>query len=91
MTSALGEIRVELFSLKHFLIKQKGMTFDHDFCYSFSFYSSLFLGGKRKEEKNNRSRGQKSYLSARSHFLLLVNILKYGSIGIAPTFLRLYS
>ena len=35
------------------LIKQKGMTFDHEFCYSFSFSSSLFfLGGKRKGEKN---------------------------------------
>ena len=27
---------------------------------------SLFLGGKRKREKNNQSRGQKSYLSSRS-------------------------
>ena len=30
------------------LIEQKGMTFYHDFCYSFTFSSSLFLGGKRK-------------------------------------------
>ena len=39
-------------------IEQKGMTFDHDFCYSFYFSSSLFLGGKRKGEINNQSRGQ---------------------------------
>ena len=27
--------------------EQKGMTFDHDFCFSFSFCSSLFYLGKR--------------------------------------------
>ena len=48
-------------------IEQKGMTFDHDFWYSFSFSSSLFfLGGKIKGEKNDQSRGQKSCLSAGS-------------------------
>ena len=30
------------------LIEQKGMTFDHDFCYSFSFSSSPFFRGKNK-------------------------------------------
>ena len=45
--------------------EQKGRTFDHDFCYSFSFSSSLFLGGKRKVEENNLSQGQKACLSAR--------------------------
>ena len=30
------------------------------------FFFSLFLGGKRKGEKNNQNRGQKSCLSARS-------------------------
>ena len=48
-------------------IEQKGMTFDHDFCYSFSFSSSLlFLGGKRKGGKNNQGRDQKACLSAGS-------------------------
>ena len=51
-------------------IKQKGITFDHDFCYSFSFFSSLFFsGGMRKEEKNNQSRGQNACLSARSKLI----------------------
>ena len=31
-------------------IEQKGMTFDHDFGYSFPFFSSLL---KKKEEKEN--------------------------------------
>ena len=48
-------------------IEQKGMSFDHNFCYFILHFSSLFfLGGKRKGEKNNQSRGQKSSLSARS-------------------------
>ena len=48
------------------LIKRKAMTFDHDFCFLFSFSSSLFfLGRNRKGEENNQSRGQKSYFSAR--------------------------
>ena len=48
-------------------IEQKVMTFDHDFCYLFSFSSSLFiLGGRRKGEENNQSRNQKSCHSARS-------------------------
>ena len=48
------------------MIEQKGMTFDHHFCDSFSFSSHLFLGGKRKGEDNNQSRGQKSCLSSLS-------------------------
>ena len=49
------------------MIELKGMTFDHDIFYSFSFSSSLFLlGGKGKGEENNQSVGQKSCLSARS-------------------------
>ena len=47
-------------------VQQKGMTSDLDFYYSFSFSSSIFLGGKRKEKKNKQSRGKKSCLSARS-------------------------
>ena len=36
------------------------MTFDHDFClFILLFFSPLFLGVNRKEEKNNQSRGQK--------------------------------
>ena len=32
-------------------IEQKGMTFDHDFCYFILLFSFLFfLGGKRKRE-----------------------------------------
>ena len=48
-------------------IEQKGMTLDHDFCYSFSFSSSLFFMGKRNEEENNQSRGQ----MVKSHAFLL--------------------
>jgi hypothetical protein len=58
-------------------IEQKGMTFDHNFCYSFSFSSSLcFLGGKRKGEKNNQSRGQNSYLSARSYLQIILKVFQ---------------
>ena len=33
-------------------IEQKGMTFEHDFCYSFSFSSSLFfLEGREKGKR----------------------------------------
>ena len=39
------------------LIEQKGMTFDLDFCNSFSFLLPSFLGGKRKGENNNKSCG----------------------------------
>ena len=42
-------------------IEKKGMTF----ITIFDIHSSpLFLRGKRKGEKNNQSRGQKSFLSA---------------------------
>ena len=45
------------------LTKLKGMTFGDEFFYFiFPFIFSLFLGGKRKREKNNQSRGQKSCL-----------------------------
>ena len=55
-------------------IKQKGMTFEYNFYYSFSFSSSLFfLGGKRKGEKNKQS--QKSCLSARSYKRLSKEII----------------
>jgi hypothetical protein len=48
-------------------IKQKGMTFDSRFLLLILlFFFPLFLGGKRKGEKNSHSRGQKSCLSARS-------------------------
>ena len=50
------------------------MTFDHDFCNSFTFSSSLFfLGGKIKGEKNNQSLGKKSCLSAPSIFAQPLN------------------
>ena len=52
------------------MIEQKGMTFDYDFCYSFSFLLSSFLRGKRKGKENNHSRGQKSCLSARSETII---------------------
>ena len=43
------------------------MTFDHDFCYSFSFSSpASFFVREKKRGKENQSRGQKSCLSARS-------------------------
>ena len=54
-----------------FMIEQKGMTFDHNFCYSFYFLLPPFLVGKRKGDKNNQSRGQKSCLSARSIFIII--------------------
>ena len=60
-------------------MEQKGMTFDHDFCYFIIFFFfPLFLGGKRKGENNNQSRGQKSCLSARS-VLQNYHILREGS------------
>jgi hypothetical protein len=47
--------------------KVKGMTFDHDFGYSFPlFYSPLKKEGRRKEERIRKNRDQKSSLSARS-------------------------
>ena len=64
------------------MIEQKGMTFD--FCYSFSFSSSLFfLGGKRKGEKNIQSRGQKSCLSVRSFLTYKTGLSYLAYIGIA--------
>ena len=42
--------------------KQKGMTFDHDFCYSFSFVLSSFF---RREEKRGKDK-LKSWISDRS-------------------------
>ena len=47
------------------MIEQIGMTFEHDFCYIILLFSSLFC---RREEK---SLGQKAYLSARSLPMLL--------------------
>ena len=32
-------------------IEQKGMTFNHVFCYFILLFSSLFLGGKRKGKR----------------------------------------
>ena len=42
------------------------MTFDHDFAIHSSFHLPSFLEVKRKGEKNNQSRGDKSCLSAQS-------------------------
>jgi hypothetical protein len=52
-------------------IEQKGMTFDLDLLFILLFYFPLFLGGKRKEEENNQSREQKSFLYARSLMTVL--------------------
>ena len=60
-------------SFKVYWIEQKGITFDHDYKYSSPFLLHSFFGGKRKGEKNNESRSQKSFLSARSF-----TVLKYG-------------
>jgi len=44
-------------TLVNFVIEQKGMTFDHDFCYPFSF-SSFSVPNKRKGwEKERRFHG----------------------------------
>ena len=57
-----------ILQLQYWKIEQKGMTFDHDFCYSFSYFLPSILGGKRKGEENNQSRGQNSCLSAISYW-----------------------
>ena len=50
-----------------FLIEQKGMTFNHDFGYSFLLFSSLLkIEERRREEWISKNRDQKSCLSARS-------------------------
>ena len=49
----------------HFGIEQKGMTFDHDFCYLFSFSSSLFFYEGREKGK----------IIDKSHAFLLDHIL----------------
>ena len=50
------------------------MTFNHDFnLFILIFFFPLCLGGKRKDEKNNQSRGQKVCLSAR-----LANLCIWG-------------
>ena len=61
--------RVEHLDLNMIVIEQKGMTFDHDFCYSFSFSSSLSFYEGRERGKNTQSRGfkyPKECLSSRS-------------------------
>ena len=47
-------------------IEQKGMTLITIFTIIILFFFPLFLGGKRKGEKNNKRRCQKSCLSDRS-------------------------
>ena len=50
-----------------YIIEQKGMTFDHDFCY---YFPRLFLPKKRgkvKRRMNNKNPDQKSCLSARKY------------------------
>ena len=52
-----------------FKIEQKGMTFDHNFGYSFPLFSSLLKKrGNKKRRMNRKIRDQKSCLSARSFF-----------------------
>ena len=49
------------------LIEMKGMTFDHDFGYSFPLFSSLLKNtGKKKRRKKLQNRHQNSCLSVRS-------------------------
>ena len=53
------------------VINQKGMAFDHDFCnFILLFFFPLFEEERKKGEKNNPSRGEKSCLSARSYEIL---------------------
>ena len=47
-------------------IEQKGMTFEHDFGYSFHLFSSLLKKERRKRRMNSKVRDEKSCLSARS-------------------------
>ena len=54
-----------------FMIDQKGMTFDHDFCYSFSFSSSLFFYGGREKEKRITK------VVVKSHAFLLDQVLLF--------------
>ena len=51
------------------MIEQKGVTFDHDFGYSFPLFSSLLKKEERikGELRASKNRDQKSCLSARSH------------------------
>ena len=56
----------QMSKLRHFVvIEQKGMTFDHDFGYSFSFFSSL-LKKERREKENEVAK-----IVNKSHALLL--------------------
>ena len=58
-----------------YVIEQKGITFDHDFGYSFSLFFPPKKGGKKKRTINSKNRDQKSCLSARS-------LLKQNNINI---------
>ena len=49
-------------------IEQKGMTFNHDFGYSFTLFSSLLKGGKKKRRMNSKNRDQNVCLSAQSKY-----------------------
>ena len=62
-----------------FLIEQKGMTFDHDFCYSFSIFFPFFRR-EEKMEKKNLSCNQKSCLSARSTPFVCVKVPSFSQI-----------
>ena len=49
------------------LIEQKGMTFDHDFSYSFPHFSSLLKNREEKRRIKQKNPNQKACLSARSY------------------------
>ena len=49
-------------------IEQKGMTFDHDFGYSYPLFTSLLKNREKKKRKmNSKKRDQKSCLSVRKN------------------------
>ena len=64
-----------LHSLYYKGIEQKGMTFDHDFGYSFHLSSSLLK--KREEEKENKL----AKILIKSHAFLLDHYKGYHKVG----------
>ena len=57
------------------MIEQEGMTFDHDFCYSFSFSSSLFF---RRKEKTGR---EKSKSWSKDMPFCLISRIRYTTLS----------
>ena len=69
------------------MIEQKGMTFDHDFCYSFSFYSSLFFMREEKRGKPTSWSKVMPFCSIISHLRTPMNIgvMNYFSLKRVPS------